>query len=105
MASRFTLFSSLYNRFSKRRFPLFAATLATLLAGMAALWGLEVHEDPYIVKGNRTPLVLNNVFSIEPGIYMPGKFGVRIEDIVIASKSAGERTCNVTRRYWESKHV
>ncbi|MHA1167420.1 MAG: M24 family metallopeptidase, partial [Candidatus Hodarchaeales archaeon] len=65
--------------------------------------GLEVHEDPYIVKGNRIPLGMNNVFSIEPGVYMPGKFGVRIEDIVIAKKSSGERTCNPTRRYWEKQ--
>lgn len=65
--------------------------------------GLEVHEDPYIVKGNRTPLVLNNVFSIEPGVYMPDKFGVRIEDIVIAGKTSGERTCNPIRRYWEKQ--
>ncbi|HUM02400.1 MAG TPA: M24 family metallopeptidase, partial [Thermoanaerobaculia bacterium] len=42
--------------------------------------GMDGHESPYLVRGNRTPLVAGNVVTIEPGIYMPGKFGVRIED-------------------------
>ena len=44
--------------------------------------GLEVHEHPYMVEGNDTPLETGMTFSIEPGIYLPGRFGVRIEDIV-----------------------
>jgi Xaa-Pro aminopeptidase len=44
--------------------------------------GLDVHEEPYIVEGNELPLQAGMVFSVEPGIYLPGKFGVRIEDIV-----------------------
>jgi D-alanyl-D-alanine dipeptidase len=44
--------------------------------------GLEEHEDPYIVEGNRARLEPGMCFSIEPGIYLPGRFGVRIEDIV-----------------------
>jgi Xaa-Pro dipeptidase len=44
--------------------------------------GLEVHEHPYIVEGNETPLETGMTFSIEPGIYLPGRLGVRIEDIV-----------------------
>ncbi len=44
--------------------------------------GLEVHEEPYIVEGNELPLQPGMVFSVEPGIYLPGRFGVRIEDIV-----------------------
>ena len=44
--------------------------------------GLEVHEHPYMVEGNETPLEPGMTFSIEPGIYLPGEFGVRIEDIV-----------------------
>jgi len=44
--------------------------------------GLEVHEHPYMVEGNETPLEEGMTFSIEPGIYLPGRFGVRIEDIV-----------------------
>jgi len=47
--------------------------------------GLEEHEDPYMVAGNSTPVTAGHVFSVEPGIYMQGKFGVRIEDIVAAT--------------------
>ena len=46
--------------------------------------GLEEHEDPYIVEGNRLPLVAGHAFSIEPGIYVPGRWGMRLEDIVVA---------------------
>jgi Xaa-Pro dipeptidase len=42
--------------------------------------GMDGHEHPYLVRGNRAPLTAGNVVTIEPGIYMPGKFGVRIED-------------------------
>jgi Xaa-Pro aminopeptidase len=45
--------------------------------------GLEGHEDPYLVAGNPEPLQPGVAFSIEPGIYLAGKFGVRIEDIVV----------------------
>ncbi|MFX0051749.1 MAG: M24 family metallopeptidase, partial [Candidatus Hermodarchaeota archaeon] len=45
--------------------------------------GLEGHEHPYIVANNKIPLVSGNVFTIEPGIYLPGKFGIRIEDNVV----------------------
>ena len=45
--------------------------------------GLEVHEHPYIVEGNSLDLESGMAFSIEPGIYLPGEFGVRIEDIVV----------------------
>ena len=48
--------------------------------------GLEAHEDPYIVEGNTTPLVAGNAFSVEPGIYIPGKWGARLEDIVVAAQ-------------------
>jgi len=44
--------------------------------------GLECHEEPYIVEGSRIPLEKGMAFSVEPGIYIPQKFGVRIEDIV-----------------------
>ncbi len=47
--------------------------------------GMEAHEDPYIVAGNTTLLEAGHVFSIEPGIYLSGKWGMRLEDIVIAS--------------------
>jgi Xaa-Pro aminopeptidase len=47
--------------------------------------GVEEHEDPYIVSGNGEPLVPGHAFSIEPGIYLEGRFGLRLEDIVVAS--------------------
>lgn len=47
--------------------------------------GLSVHEPPYIVQGNKQPLQEGMCFSIEPGIYLPGKFGVRIENIVVVT--------------------
>ncbi|HEX4978776.1 MAG TPA: Xaa-Pro peptidase family protein [Acidimicrobiales bacterium] len=47
--------------------------------------GLEVHEHPYLVRGNDEPLAPGNAFSVEPGIYVPGRWGARIEDIVVAT--------------------
>ena len=47
--------------------------------------GLEGHEDPYIVEGNTQPLVVGDAFSVEPGIYLEGRYGVRIEDIVVCA--------------------
>ncbi len=47
--------------------------------------GMDGHEPPYLVRGNRTPLVAGNVCTIEPGIYLPGRFGVRIEDDAAAT--------------------
>ena len=45
--------------------------------------GLEGHEDPYIIEGNRLPLDVGMAFSVEPGIYLVGEYGARIEDIVV----------------------
>jgi Xaa-Pro aminopeptidase len=56
--------------------------------------GLEEHEDPYMVAGNSTPVTAGNVFSVEPGIYVPGRYGVRIEDIVAATHQ-GPRSLNL----------
>ena len=47
--------------------------------------GLEEHEDPYLVGGNCQALVAGHAFSIEPGIYLEGRWGARIEDIVVAT--------------------
>jgi Xaa-Pro aminopeptidase len=47
--------------------------------------GLFEHEDPYIVEGNATPLEPGHAFSIEPGIYVEGRWGARLEDIVVAT--------------------
>ena len=53
--------------------------------------GVETHEDPYIVSGNTAPLAPGNAFSVEPGIYLPGRFGLRVEDIVVATPDGPER--------------
>lgn len=55
--------------------------------------GLEVHEDPYIVEGNPLPLEEGMTFSVEPGIYLPGEFGIRVEDIVVVEAN-GARWLN-----------
>ncbi|HZP89760.1 MAG TPA: aminopeptidase P family protein [Actinomycetota bacterium] len=59
--------------------------------------GLEVHEPPYIVAGNPTPLRPGMTFSIEPGIYLPNRFGVRIEDIVAVTDDGAVRLNQATR--------
>jgi Xaa-Pro aminopeptidase len=48
--------------------------------------GMEEHEDPYMVEGNDLPLEPGHAFSVEPGIYMPGAWGMRLEDIVVATE-------------------
>ncbi|MFD9130515.1 M24 family metallopeptidase [Kitasatospora sp. NPDC059571] len=53
--------------------------------------GLTTHEPPYMVEGERQPLVPGMCFSVEPGIYLPGRFGVRIEDIVTVTEDGGRR--------------
>jgi Xaa-Pro aminopeptidase len=55
--------------------------------------GLSVHEEPYIVAGNDLPLAAGMAFSVEPGIYFPGRWGARIEDIVIVTDD-GAMTVN-----------
>jgi Xaa-Pro aminopeptidase len=52
--------------------------------------GLEIHEEPYIVTGNLEPLRPGDAFSIEPGIYIPGQWGARIEDIVVCTEDGSE---------------
>ncbi len=59
--------------------------------------GLETHEEPYIVSGNTRALEPGMAFSVEPGIYLAGKHGARIEDIVVVTDDGVERL-NVTTR-------
>lgn len=59
--------------------------------------GTEAHEDPYMVAGNVEPIVAGHAFSVEPGIYLPGRFGLRLEDIVVAT-AAGPRRLNAAAR-------
>ena len=49
--------------------------------------GMEEHEDPYMVSGNSLPIEAGFAFSVEPGIYVPGKWGMRLEDIVVATSN------------------
>jgi Xaa-Pro aminopeptidase len=56
--------------------------------------GVTTHEPPYLVEGEEQPLVPGMCFSIEPGVYLPGRFGVRIEDIVTATATGGRRLNN-----------
>jgi Xaa-Pro aminopeptidase len=58
--------------------------------------GLTTHEPPYMVEGETHPLEPGMCFSIEPGIYLPGRFGVRIEDIVTVTEDAGRRLNNTS---------
>ncbi len=59
--------------------------------------GLEGHEDPYIVAGNGEPLDTAMAFSVEPGIYLEGRFGARIEDIVICGVDRPDVLNEMTR--------
>jgi Xaa-Pro aminopeptidase len=59
--------------------------------------GMETHEEPYIVSGNKTLLVPGHAFSIEPGFYFAGKFGARIEDIVTCTETGISCANNTTR--------
>lgn len=49
--------------------------------------GMEAHEDPYMVSGNRLAIAAGHAFSVEPGIYIAGKWGMRLEDIVVATSN------------------
>ena len=55
--------------------------------------GQEAHEDPYMVAGNELLLAPGHAFSVEPGIYLSGRYGMRLEDIVVAT-DAGPRRLN-----------
>ncbi len=59
--------------------------------------GLDGHEEPFIVAGNDLALEPGMTFSIEPGVYLPGRFGTRIEDIVVVTGDGCERLNTLDR--------
>ena len=59
--------------------------------------GAEVHEHPYVTEINREPVQVGHAFSIEPGIYLPDQWGMRLEDIVVI-EADGARRCNNSNR-------
>ena len=59
--------------------------------------GQETHEEPYIVEGSTLVLEEGMAFSIEPGIYLEGQFGARIEDIVVCTADGVEVLNNQPR--------
>jgi Xaa-Pro dipeptidase len=52
--------------------------------------GIEVHEEPYVIEGNIETVQPGNTFSCEPGIYLDGRYGVRIEDAVVCTVDGAE---------------
>jgi Xaa-Pro aminopeptidase len=59
--------------------------------------GCDAHEDPYMVAGNNLAIAPGHAFSVEPGIYLPGRFGMRLEDIVVASIEGPRRLNDAPR--------
>ncbi len=63
--------------------------------------GLEIHEQPRVAAGQATRLEPGMVITIEPGVYLPGKFGIRIEDMVAVTKSGSRILTPVTKQWIE----
>ncbi|MFF8520829.1 aminopeptidase P family protein [Streptomyces werraensis] len=59
--------------------------------------GVTTHEPPYMIEGEERQLVPGMCFSVEPGVYLPGRFGVRIEDIVTVTEDGGRRLNDTER--------
>ena len=59
--------------------------------------GLDVHEPPSVVDGDGTELVPGTVITVEPGVYLPGRFGIRIEDTVIVTDGGAQRVTRGAR--------
>jgi len=65
--------------------------------------GIDIHEPPYITATSELPLEEGNVFSIEPGIYLAGRFGIRLEEIVIIRGGRAEVLSEMPRAAWRVK--
>ena len=63
---------------------------------------MEEHEDPYIVEGNAVPLAPGHAFSVEPGIYVAGRWGMRLEDILVAADGGPEAMNQRPTSWWSS---
>ncbi len=59
--------------------------------------GIEIHEAPILGPSNEIPLVPGNVITIEPGVYLPGKFGIRIEDLLVVEQGGMRDLTKYTR--------
>lgn len=75
--------------------------LEAFTTGLGHGVGLEIHEDPFIAAGNTGKLVSRTVLTMEPGIYVPGRGGVRIEDTVLVTAGAPEVLTTMTKDLME----